>query len=183
MHVDVALCERKENAAHVDMGMSASVSSCRCTQSPIWSLWIDDFATRAPTDQRGKTRLRDAQAFIMEHRLQKWVATHNERHGLAPTVGDALQHRDELAAAVQVQEMQPSPLWSVASSARYKWSARFRKRWRVGLKKPHAREAVPLGVARQKAIPINRKGQTPSQFGMTKCFTVRMFASYVVSPL
>ena len=138
----------------------------------------------APLRTRGgKTRLRDAQAFIMEHRLQKWVATHNERHGLAPTVGDALQHRDELAAAVQVQEMQPSPLWSVASSARYKWSARFRKRWRVGLKKPHAREAVPLEVARQKAIPINRKGQTPSQFGMTKCFTVRMFASYVVSPL
>ena len=138
---------------------------------------------RDPTDQRGKTRLRDAQAFITEHRLQAWVATHNERHGLAPTVGDALQHRDELAAAIQVEEMQPSPLWSVASSARYKWGARFRKRWRVGLKKPQAREAVPLEVARQKAIPINRKGQTPSQFGVAKCFTVRMFASYVVSPL
>ena len=48
-------------------------------------------AMRAPSDQRGKTRLRDAQAFIMEYRLQAWVATHNERHGLAPTVGDALK--------------------------------------------------------------------------------------------
>ena len=105
-------------------------------------------AMRAPTDQRGKTRLRDAQAFLTEHRL----ATHNERHGLAPTVGDALQHRDELAAAVQAEEMQPSPLWSVASSARYKWGASFRKRWRLGLRKPHAREAVPLEIARQKAL-------------------------------
>ena len=114
--------------------------------------------------------------------MQAWVATHNERHGLPPTVGDALQHRDELAAVVQAEEMQPSPLWSVASSARYKWGARFRKRWRVGLKKPHAREAVPLEVARQKAIPIVRKGKTPSQFGVTKCFTVRMFASYLWFP-
>ena len=95
-------------------------------------------AMRAPTDQKGRTRLRDAQAFITEHRLLAWVATHNERHGLAPTVGDALQHRDELAAAVQAKEMQPSPLWSVANSARYKWGARFRKKWRVGLKRSHA---------------------------------------------
>ena len=48
-------------------------------------------AMRAPSDQRGKTRLRDAQAFIMEYRLQAWVATHNERHGLAPTIGDTLK--------------------------------------------------------------------------------------------
>ena len=133
-------------------------------------------AMRDPTDQRGKTRLRDAQAFILEHRLQAWVATHNERHGLAPTVGDALSHRDELAAVVQADEMQQSPLWSVSRSARYKWCARFRKKWRVGLKKPHAREAVPLEVARQKASPLNRKGEAPSQFGAIKCFTVMLFA-------
>ena len=107
-----------------------------------------------PTDQQGKIRLRDAQAFIAEHQLQAWVATHNERHGLAPTVGDALKHRDELAAAAQVEEMQQPPMWSVAGSARYKWSARFRKRWRLGLKKPHVREAVPLEIARQKAVPL-----------------------------
>ena len=148
------------------------------------ALSLEDMnAMHAPTDQTGKTRLRAAQAFIMEHRLQAWVVTHNERHGLAPTVGDALKHRDELAAAVQAEEMQQSPLWSVASSARYKWSARFRKRWRVGLKKPHAREAVPLEVARQKAIPLNRKGQTPSQLGVTKCFTVMLFAFYLCFPL
>ena len=123
------------------------------------ALTLEDMnAMRSPTDQRGKTRLRDAQAFITEHRLQAWVATHNERHGLAPTVGDALQHRDELAAAIQAKEMQPSPIWSVASSARYKWCASFRRRWRVGLKKPQAREAVPLEVARQKAIPRIGKG-------------------------
>ena len=134
-------------------------------------------AMRAPTCRMGKTRLRDAQAFITEHRLQEWVATQNERHGLAPTVGDALQHRDELAAAVQVEENQPSPLWSVASSARYKWGTRFRKRWRVGLKRPHAREAVPLEVARQKAISLYPQGQTPSQFGVTRCFAFRRFES------
>ena len=58
------------------------------------ALSLEDMnAMRAPTNQRGKTRLRDAQAFIMEYRLQAWVATHthNERHGLAPTVGDALK--------------------------------------------------------------------------------------------
>ena len=124
------------------------------------SLSLEDMnGMREPTDQRGHTRLRDAQAFVTEYRLQAWVATHNERHGLAPTVGDALQHRDELSAAAQPQAMQSVPLWSVASSARYKWCARFRKKWRVGLKKPHAREAVPLEVARQKATPINRKGR------------------------
>ena len=97
------------------------------------ALSLEDMnAMRIPTDQRGKTRFRDVQAFIMEHRLQAWVATHSERHGLALT-GDAPKHRDELAAAVQAEEMQPSPLWSAASSARYKWSATFRKRWRVGL--------------------------------------------------
>ena len=148
------------------------------------ALSLEDMnAMRAPTDQRGKTRFRDAQAFIMEHRLQAWVATHNERHGLAPTVGDAPKHRDELAAAVQVEEMQPSPLWSAASSARYKWSARFRKRWRVGLKKPHAREAVPLEVARQMAIPLNRKGQAPSQFGVTSASQLGCLPVICASPL
>ena len=122
-----------------------------------------------PTDQQGKIRLREAQAFITEHKLQAWVATHNERHGLAPAV-DALKHRDELAAAAQVVEMQQPPIWSVASSARYKWSARFRKRWRSGLKKLHAREAVPLELARQKADLLRLEGQTPSQFGVAKGF-------------
>ena len=139
-------------------------------------------AMRTPTDQQGKIRLRDAQAFITEHQLQAWVATHNERHGLAPTVGDALKHRDELAAAAQVEDMQQPPIWSVASSARYKWSARFRKRWRLGLKKPHARESVPLGIARQKAVPLRRKGQTPSQFGVAKCFIVMLFTTCLLDP-
>ena len=112
----------------------------------------DLIAMRTPTVQQGKTRLKDAQAFITEHRLHAWVARHNEEHGMAPTVGDALQQRDELAAADVVAELQ-GPIWSVASSARYKWGARFRKRWRLGLRKPHAREAVPLEIARQKVYP------------------------------
>ena len=115
--------------------------------------FADMDSMRTPTDQQGRSRLRNAQAFITEHRLQDWVARQNERHGLAPTVGDALKHRDELAAAAQVETTQQSPLWSVASSARYKWAARFRKKWRLGLKKPHAREAVPLEIARAKASP------------------------------
>ena len=113
----------------------------------------DLIAMRTPTVQQGKTRLKDAQAFITEHRLHTWVARHNEEHGMAPTVGDALQQRDELAAADVVAELQ-GPIWSVASSARNKWGARFRKRWRLGLRKPHAREAVPLEIARQKVYPI-----------------------------
>ena len=129
-------------------------------------------AMRTPTDKQGKTRLKDAQAFITEHRLHAWVARHNEENGMAPTVGDALQQRDELAAAGVVEDLQ-GPKWSVASSARYKWGASFRKRWRLGLRKPHAREAVPLEIARQKALPL--KGQVPSQFGVAKFFIIILF--------
>ena len=126
-------------------------------------------AMRAPTDQEGKARLREAQAFITEQQVQAWVAEQNECHGIAPTVGDVLRHRDELAAA-QLHETEQQPLWSVASSARYKWATRFRQRSRLGLRKPHAREAVPLEIARQKAVPFGGKGQTPSQFSRAKCF-------------
>ena len=141
------------------------------------ALSLEDLtAMRTPTDQQGKTRLRDAQAFITEHRLHAWVATHNEKHGMAPTVGDALQHRDELAATDVVKDLQ-GPIWSVGSSARYKWGASFRKRWRLGLSKPHAREAVPLEIARRKAVPL--KGQVPSQLwcgemfhDQAKCFII-----------
>ena len=136
----------------------------------------DLIAMRTPADQQGKTRLKDAQAFITEHRLHAWVARHNEEHGMAPTVVDALQHRDELAAADIMKDLQ-GPIWSVARSARYKWGASFRKRWRLGLRKPHAREAVPLETARQKAVPL--KGQVPSQFWcgemlhiQAKCFII-----------
>ena len=134
----------------------------------------DMTAMRTPTDQQGKTRLKDAQAFITEHRLHAWVARHNEEHGMAPTVGDALQHRDELAAADVVKNLQ-GPIWSVASSARYKWGASFRKRWRLGLRKPHAREQVPLEIARQKAVCL--KGQIPSQVRCGECFRTRRHAS------
>ena len=133
----------------------------------------DMTAMRAPTDQQGKTRLKEAQAFITEHRLHAWVARHNEEHGMAPTVGDALQHRDELAADC-VKNLQ-GPIWSVGSSARYKWGASFRKRWRLGLRKPHAREAVPLEIARRKAVCL--KGQIPSQFRCGELFRTRRHAS------
>ena len=144
------------------------------------ALSLEDLtAMRTPTDQQGKTRLKDAQAFITEHRLHAWVARHNEEHGMAPTVGDALQHRDELAAADVTKDLQ-GPIWSVARSARYKWGASFRKRWRLGLRKPHAREAVPLEIARQKAAPL--QGQVPSQFwcgemrhDQAKCFIIILF--------
>ena len=107
-------------------------------------------AMRAPTDAQGVTRLREADNFIAEHRLHTWVAGQNQNHGIAPTVGDTLQHRDELAAAHQ-DEFDERPRWSVAKSARYKWASSFAKRWCLSLRKPHAREQVPLGVARQKA--------------------------------
>ena len=88
-------------------------------------------AMRTPEDQQGKTRLKEAQAFITEHRLHAWVASQNDKHGLAPTVGDTLQQRDELAAAVATEETQ-DPIWSNGCSARYKWGARFRTKWRLG---------------------------------------------------
>ena len=133
-------------------------------------------AMRTPTDQQGRSRLKAAQAFITEHRLHAWVARQNEENGMAPTVGDALQHRDELAAADAMKDLQ-GPMWSVAKSARYKWGAGFRKRWRLGLRKPHAREAVPLEIARRKAVHF--KGRVPSQFcygemlhNQAKCFAL-----------
>ena len=117
-------------------------------------LSVEDMnAMRDPPDRQGKARLREAQAFITEQQLHAWVAHQNECHGVAPTVGDTLRRRDELAAA-HVQEMGRAPLWSVATSARYKWAAKFRRRWRVGLRNPKAREAVPLEAARQKARPV-----------------------------
>ena len=98
---------------------------------------------------------------------------------MAPTVGDALQHPDELAAADAAKDLQ-GPIWSVASSARYKRGASFRKRWRLGLRKPHAREAVPLEIARKKMVPF--KEQAPSQFWcgemlyhQAKCFILILF--------
>ena len=106
-----------------------------------------------PPDRQGKARLREARAFMTEQQLHAWVAHQNESHGVAPTVGDALRRRDELAAA-HVQEMGRAPLWSVGKSASYKWAASFRRRWRLGLRHPHAREAVPLETARQKARPF-----------------------------
>ena len=105
---------------------------------------------RAPTDQRGKARLREAQVFITKHKLHAWVSERNECQGIAPTVGDTLIHRDELAAVKGI-ETNEAPMWSVATSARYKWAAQFRRQWRLGNRKPQAREAVPLQVARDKA--------------------------------
>ena len=140
-------------------------------------LSVEDMnAMRTLSDQQGKARLREAQAFLTEEQLQAWVARQNEFHGIAPTVGDTLKHRDELAAATQVNEMDQPAIWSLASSARYKWSASFRKRWRLGVRKPHAREAVPLEIARQKAVPLGGKGQTPSLFSWAKCFVFVLFA-------
>ena len=131
-------------------------------------LSVDDVnAVRDPPDQQGRARLREALAFITEQQLHAWVADQNECHGIAPTIGDTLRRPDELAAT-HIQEMGQTPLWSVATSARYKWAASFRRRWRLGLRKPHAREAVPLETARQKAGPFRSRGQTLSQFSFGK---------------
>ena len=118
---------------------------------------------RQPTSAQGKAKLREASAFIAEHKLQRWVATQNQDHGVAPTVSDTLRVRDELSAA-HSQEMGEPSLWSVAKSARYKWSVSFRKRWRLGVRKPHAREAVPLDIARRKAQQRREEVESPSMF-------------------
>ena len=107
-------------------------------------------AIRSPSDQRCHRVLREAQAFITNHKLHAWVSKQNDCHGIAPTVGDTLVQRDELAAA-QLANKDGPPIWSVRCSARYKWSAKFRRLWRMGNRKPHARQAVPLLVAREKA--------------------------------
>ena len=109
---------------------------------------------RAPRDQRDKRKLKEALAFITKHQLHAWVSKHNECRGIAPTVGDTLTHRDELAAA-KLNESDETPIWSVATSARYKWAAKFRRKWRLGNRKPQAREAIPREVAREKADPIS----------------------------
>ena len=107
-------------------------------------------AIRSPDDQRGKARVREVQVFFTNYQLHVWVSKQHVCHGIAPTVGDTLTQRDELAAAL-VGESDAPPTWSVASSARYKWAAKFRRKWRLGSRKPQAREAVPLEVARKKA--------------------------------
>ena len=107
-------------------------------------------AIQCRADRRGKARLREAQVFITNYELHAWVSKQNECHGIAPTVGDTLLQRDELAAA-HVGKCDAPPFWSVAGSARYKWAAKFRRRWRLSARKPQAREAVPLEVARNKA--------------------------------
>ena len=119
--------------------------------SKFLSLHSEEVNTiRAPRDHLGQGRLREAQAFITKHKLHAWVSKQNECHGIAPTVGDTLIHRDELAAA-KVDETDEPPMWSLKTSARYKWAATFRRKWRLGNRKPQAREAVPLPVAREKA--------------------------------
>ena len=79
--------------------------------------------------------LRDARVFITKHQLHTWVTKQNKSHGIAPTVGDTLIHRDELSAA-QIDEADVPPIWSVATSARYKWATNFRRKWRLGTRKP-----------------------------------------------
>ena len=107
-------------------------------------------AMQCPEDRRGKARLREAQVFITNYELHAWVSKQNECHGIAPTIGDTLVQRDELAAA-HVGESDAPPFWSVAGSARYKWAAKFRREWRLGSRRPQAREAAPLEIARKKA--------------------------------
>ena len=107
-------------------------------------------ALRSPSDQRGHRMLREAQVFVTNHQLHAWVSKQNDCHGITPTVGDTLMQRDELAAA-HLSNKDGPPIWSVASSARYKWGERFRQQWRLTTRKSQAREAVPVHVAREKA--------------------------------
>ena len=84
----------------------------------------------------------------------------------------ARQHRDELAAADVVEDLQ-GPIWSQLRQVQV--GVPVSGKGGGGFGKPHAREAVPLEIARQKAVPL--KGQVPSQFwcgemfhNQTKCF-------------
>ena len=81
-------------------------------------LSVDDVnAVRDPPDQQGRTRLREALAFITEQQLHAWVADQNERQGIAPTVGDTLkttrracsraQRGDGSAALVERRRFRP----------------------------------------------------------------------------
>ena len=105
---------------------------------------------RAPADHRAAGMLRDARAFITTHRLHAWVTQQSKCHGIALTVGDTLIQRDEQSAAQISGDGEP-PMWSAATFARYKWAASFRRRWRLGARKPQAREVLPVHVARGKA--------------------------------
>ena len=134
----------------------------------------------APTELRGRGMLRDARAFITKHQLHTWVTKQNESHGIAPTVGDTLTQRDELSAAKVVEAAAP-PMWSVATSARYKWATRFRRRWRLGTRKPQARAAVPVHIAREKAeLAGNTDGMSP--WDARTCLGLRSCASSSASP-
>ena len=119
--------------------------------SKFLSLAVDEInRIRAPTEHRAAGMLRDARAFIAKHQLHAWLTQQNKCHGIAPTVGDTLIQRGELSAA-QISGDGEQPMWSVATSARYKWATHFRWKWRLGTRKPQAREVVPVHVAREKA--------------------------------
>ena len=62
----------------------------------------------------------------------------------------ARQHRDELAAADVVEDLQ-GPIWSQLRQVQV--GCQFPEKVAVGFEKPHAREAVPLEIARQRRCP------------------------------
>ena len=121
------------------------------------SLSADEISRiRAPTDHRGKGMLRDARVFITTHQLHTGVTKQNKSHGIAPTVGDTLIHRDELSGD-KAGEAGEASIWSVASSARYKRAANLRRELRLRKRSPHARETVPgtYMAVRDRGEPVN----------------------------
>ena len=93
--------------------------------------------------------LRGTHKFTIAFRMEDWVETHNATKGLAPSIGDTIQMRQELTASQEVGECSDE-LFGSTASATYKFMQRFSRKWGVCMRKPGGREYVPLELARRK---------------------------------
>ena len=90
-------------------------------------------------------------AFVTEYGLRNWVQQQNVVKSMALSIGDCIQRRHELAAMNAIDAgVEGGVDHSTAMSACYRWMKRFRRKWGVSMRKPGAREHVPLGAARKK---------------------------------
>ena len=103
----------------------------------------------SPATQRGLKLLRSARKFTTAFRMKHWVETQNVTKGLAPSIGDTIQMRQELTASQEVGDCSED-LFSSTASATYKFMQRFSRKWGVCMRKPGGREYVPLELARKK---------------------------------
>jgi len=109
-----------------------------------------------PHSQRSKSLLRQAEAFATKFRLHVWVEKMNQQKGIAPSISDALQQRQEFTTALELSrtDLSQNSKYSTRAAAGYKWVRRFKRKWRLRSHQAGAREHVPLEDARKKVSHV-----------------------------